>query len=166
MVKATKKSFSKKSRTMRRKSGKKMGGRRQNKSLKTHHKKGMKKMCGGAKVTTDLNGVPGIHLNEDGKLIAELGTYPDGEEPTFEPLTDEYVSISIQLPEYDMDGSHFNALKTNFVPGSKWSLTIGGKTYLLTYENLIDQTKVVPEQIVNGKQLWNNAKFVFNIDSE
>jgi hypothetical protein len=32
---------------MRRKSGKKMGGRRQNKSSKTHHKKGMKKMWGG-----------------------------------------------------------------------------------------------------------------------
>lgn len=144
-----KKSFSKKSRTMRRKSGKKMGGKRQNKSSKTHHKKGMKKMWGGAPVSS----VPVVESADGKTLTIEWGTYPDGKGPTLSSPV--YGDQSLDLPQVRLeDGSDYNSIIQAVSVDSEWMLMYNNKKYnlkTLRYE---------PPKPTEGRV---NGQFVFEI---
>jgi hypothetical protein len=141
-----KKSFSKKSRTMRRKSGKKMGGKRQNKSSKTHHKKGKKMMWGGAPVSS----VPVVESADGKTLTIEWGTYPD-EGPTLSSPV--YGTQSLDLPQRRLEaGSDYNSIIQNVPENSEWMLNYGGKTYNL---------KMLRYEAPNSGRV--NGQFVFEI---
>jgi hypothetical protein len=144
MAKSIKKTFSKKSRTVRRK---KMGGKRQNKSSKTHHKKGMKKMWGGAPVTS------GVVESADGQtLTIEWGTYPNGQGPTLSSPV--YGDQSLDLPSYSLDGSEYNSIIQNVPEKSEWMLNYGGKTYKL---------KMLRYEAPKPTEGRMNGQFVFDI---
>jgi hypothetical protein len=155
MVKATKKSFSKKSRSMRRKT---MGGKRKNKSSKAQRR--MKKMVGGARVTGS-----GIVIDEDkNTLTVEWGDYADKIPPIFYGQRDdgsvgaEGTVLNFHFPTRD-GGNEEAVQQFTFkepMEGQKWSTTIDGTLY-----NLTCLSKVYPKPSEDKL----NVKFVFKIDS-
>jgi len=154
MVKATKKSFSKKSRSMRRKT---MGGKRKNKSSKAQRR--MKKMLGGASVNGN-----GIVIDKAGTtLTVEWGEYLSGASPDFIGQRDDgsggAEGTVLNFHIATSDGGNKDAVKRflGMEPrnGEKWSTTFNGILYNLTFLEKVERNPSRP-----------NITFVFRIDSK
>ena len=132
---------------MRRKT---MGGKRKNKSSKAQRR--MKKMVGGALV----NG-SGIVIDND-TLTVEWGEYPSGSSPIFNGDSTDVEGSKLNFHIAMSDGGKQDVIKQFLsiepMEGQKWSTTIDGILYNLTY-NRYNPPKP-SEQNPNGK-------FVFTI---
>ena len=150
MAKATKKSFSKKSRSMRRKT---MGGKRKNKSSKAQRR--MKKMLGGAPISGS-----GIVIDKD-TLTVEWGEYPFGLSPNFYGQSDDVQGTELNFHIATSDGGNKDVINRFLgkepVKDQQWSTRIGDTFYNLTFLE-----KVFPLPSEKKK----NVTFVFKINSK